>query len=77
VTTYVIRRGFYLLDPRIIDTTEKQMKASLLNGMETPGLGQPLVLENLREQNFKIDILVTYMCNRPRRDQIREMPRFL
>lgn len=59
VTTYAIRRGFYLLDPRIIDTREKRMQASLLDAMEKPDLGQSLSLADLREQNLEIDLLVT------------------
>jgi 5-formyltetrahydrofolate cyclo-ligase len=78
VTTYAIRRGFHLLDPRIIDTREKRMQASLLDGMEKPGLGHPLSLADLREAEPQ-DRFTGYRhrCNQPRRNQIRKRPRFL
>lgn len=59
VTTYAIRRGFYLLDPRIIDTSEKRRQASLLDAMEKPGMGYPVSLADMKEQNLEIDVLVT------------------
>lgn len=59
VTTYAIRRGFYLLDPRIIDTDKKRALASYLDAMEKPGLGRWISLSDLKEQKLQIDMLVT------------------
>jgi 5-formyltetrahydrofolate cyclo-ligase len=59
VTTYAIRRGFYLLDPWIIDTDAKRSHSCLLDAMEQPGLGRKISLAELREQRLEIDMLVT------------------
>lgn len=59
VTTYAIRRGFYLLDPQIIDTDKKRSEASLLDAMEKSGLGYWISLADMKEQKLKIDMLVT------------------
>lgn len=59
VTTYAIRRGFFLLDPRTIDTSEKRRQASLLDAMERPGMANAVSLRDLKEQNLKVDVLVT------------------
>ena len=59
VTTYAIRRGFYLLDPRIIDTHSKRFQSSILDAMERPGLGRWISLSSLKEQKLQVDLLVT------------------
>ena len=59
VTTYAIRRGFYLLDPQIIDTDTKRFQSSLLDAMEKSGLGRWISLSSLKEQKLQVDMLVT------------------
>ena len=55
VTTYAIRRGFWLLDPRI--PADKLDYAATLDGLET--MGEPATLETLRLWELKIDLMVT------------------
>jgi 5-formyltetrahydrofolate cyclo-ligase len=59
VTTYAICRGFYLLDPQIIDTDTKRFQSSLLDAMEKSGLGRCVSLSSLKEQKLQVDMLVT------------------
>lgn len=55
VTTYGIRRGFWVLDPRSI-AEEKWEMASLLDGMER--LGRHVTLAEIQKMG-KIDLMVT------------------
>ncbi len=59
VTTYAIRRGFWLLDPAIITTPESRSFASLLDSMEKPGLGRLLTLAEMKEMGLQLDLMVT------------------
>lgn len=59
VTTYAIRRGFYLLDPHIIDTETKRSQSCLLDAMEQPGVGRRISLAEIKELKLEIDMLVT------------------
>jgi len=58
VTSYGIRRGFWLLDPKEI-TEEKWEMAALLDGMER--LGRHVTLENIKYmcKNQRIPLMVT------------------
>ena len=56
VTTYGIRRGFFLLDPAVIDRGKYEV-CSLLDGMEL--YGAHISLSALREQTVKIPLMVT------------------
>ena len=55
VTTYAIRRGFWLLDPRI--PADKFEYAATLDGLEK--MGEPASLEAMRFSELKIDLMVT------------------
>ncbi|KAF2788554.1 hypothetical protein K505DRAFT_328855 [Melanomma pulvis-pyrius CBS 109.77] len=55
VGTHKLRRGFVLLDPKMI-SEDKHEKASWLDGMERPGIGRPVTLTQLEE---KVDLCVT------------------
>ncbi|EXJ63221.1 hypothetical protein A1O7_03668 [Cladophialophora yegresii CBS 114405] len=59
VTTYAIRRGFWLLDPAIITTAEDRKLASLLDTMEKPGLGRHLTLAEMQQLDLRVDLMVT------------------
>jgi 5-formyltetrahydrofolate cyclo-ligase len=56
VTTYGIRRGFWILDPRVI-REEKWEMASLLDGMER--VARHVTLEEIRGLPKKIHLMVT------------------
>ncbi|MCJ1283270.1 hypothetical protein MMC26_002598 [Xylographa opegraphella] len=56
MTTYAIRRGFWLLDPSRIDPS-KYWYASTLDGMER--IGQPISLSDMMNRRLKIDLMVT------------------
>jgi 5-formyltetrahydrofolate cyclo-ligase len=56
VTTYGIRRGFWLLDPRTI-SEEKWEVASMLDGMEK--VGRHVSLAEIKSLLKKIDLMVT------------------
>ena len=56
VTTYGIRRGFFLLDPAVIETSKYEV-SSLLDGMEL--YGTHVSLSQLKEQNVRISLMVT------------------
>ncbi|ORY03490.1 hypothetical protein BCR34DRAFT_605227 [Clohesyomyces aquaticus] len=57
VSTYGLRRGFVLLDPRRIGE-EKFELASLLDGMEKPGLGRNVSWTQLQEEGIRLDLCV-------------------
>lgn len=59
VTTYAIRRGFWLLDPAVIITPEQRQLASLLDAMERPGLGRPVTLAEIQKLDLKVNLMVT------------------
>jgi len=59
VTTYGIRRGFWILDPHVINTAEKQRLASFLDVMEKPGLGRHITLAEMQRRNLKVELMVT------------------
>jgi len=56
VTTYGIRRGFWLLDPRVIGEGRWEM-ASMLDAMER--LGRHVTLDEIRALPTKIGLMVT------------------
>ncbi|KAF2098321.1 5-formyltetrahydrofolate cyclo-ligase [Rhizodiscina lignyota] len=56
MTTYGIRRGFWLLDPATIDT-ELFMYASTLDGLER--VGRRVSLKDLLDLGVHVDVLVT------------------
>ncbi|KAE9369060.1 5-formyltetrahydrofolate cyclo-ligase [Stipitochalara longipes BDJ] len=56
VTTYGIRRGFWLLDPRVI-SQEKLDAASMLDGLEK--VGQRVSLADIKNLSKKVDLMVT------------------
>lgn len=56
VTTYGIRRGFWVLDPDVIPR-EKWEMASLLDGMER--LGRHVTLAEIKREIGRIDLMVT------------------
>lgn len=59
VTTYAIRRGFWLLDPTEIPAARWEY-ASTLDGMERPGLGaRALSLRQMRDEGLTVDVMVT------------------
>ena len=60
VTTYAVRRGFVLLNPKVIEWEERRRLASYLDGMEDPSCGAMHVsLTQMLHLNLKIDLLVT------------------
>ncbi|ETI22916.1 hypothetical protein G647_04710 [Cladophialophora carrionii CBS 160.54] len=59
VTTYALRRGFWLLDPVVITTPEARKLASLLDTMEKPGLGRHLTLAEMQQLDLRVDLMVT------------------
>ncbi|OAP56601.1 hypothetical protein AYL99_08713 [Fonsecaea erecta] len=59
VTTYAIRRGFWLLDPAVIVTPEARKLACLLDAMERPGLGRALSLAEIQQLGLQVDVMVT------------------
>ncbi|KIX10650.1 uncharacterized protein Z518_01734 [Rhinocladiella mackenziei CBS 650.93] len=59
VTTYGIRRGFWLLDPTTIKTREHRQLASLLDAMERPGLGKHVTLAEMQSLGLEVDLMVT------------------
>ncbi|KAF2264451.1 nagb/rpia/CoA transferase-like protein [Lojkania enalia] len=58
VPTYAMRRGFFVLDPRRISDQDFRF-ASLLDGMERPGIGRSVEVAQLKEEIGKIDLCVT------------------
>lgn len=59
VTTYAIRRGFWLLDPQRIPAARWEY-ASTLDGMERAGLGaRSITLAQMRREGLRIDVMVT------------------
>ena len=59
VTTYAIRRGFWLLDPADITTSELRRLASVLDTMEKPGLGRHVTLEEIKHLDLRVNLMVT------------------
>jgi 5-formyltetrahydrofolate cyclo-ligase len=60
VTTYGIRRGFVLLDPKVIQSEERLRLASYLDGMEDPSSGAMRIsLTQMLQVDMKIDLMVT------------------
>ncbi|KIW98368.1 uncharacterized protein Z519_00028 [Cladophialophora bantiana CBS 173.52] len=59
VTTYAIRRGFWLLDPAVIVAPEARKLACLLDAMERPGLGRHLSLAEIQQLDLRVDLMVT------------------
>ncbi|KAK4941842.1 hypothetical protein LTR10_018318 [Elasticomyces elasticus] len=59
VTTYGICRGFWLLDPAVIKTTQQRQLASLLDAMERPGLGKHITLSEMQSLGLKVELMVT------------------
>ncbi|KAF2476753.1 5-formyltetrahydrofolate cyclo-ligase, partial [Lindgomyces ingoldianus] len=58
VSTYGLRRGFVLLDPRRIGEAQLEI-ASLLDGMERPGIGQHVTWSQIQEADIHLDLCVT------------------
>ncbi|KAH8727013.1 hypothetical protein GQ44DRAFT_825565 [Phaeosphaeriaceae sp. PMI808] len=58
VGTYLLRRGFILLDPARIDDENLEL-AACLDGMEKPGIGRAVTLVQLRDQRLIIDMCAT------------------
>lgn len=56
MTTYSIKRGFWVLDPSQIDPAHYEY-AAMLDGMER--LGRPVSLENIADEIASVDYLVT------------------
>jgi 5-formyltetrahydrofolate cyclo-ligase len=56
MTTYSIKRGFWLLDPGQIPT-DKFLYAATLDGMER--VGTPLTLADIRERFTSVDYMIT------------------
>ncbi|MCJ1411657.1 hypothetical protein MMC19_005748 [Ptychographa xylographoides] len=56
VTTYAIRRGFWLLSPDHIPSSKHEY-ASTLDGMEK--LGKPICLNEMTRDKLSVDLLVT------------------
>lgn len=56
MTTYGIRRGFWLLDPRAIPE-ELYVYASTLDGMEK--VGTHICLREMRDRNLTVDMMIT------------------
>jgi 5-formyltetrahydrofolate cyclo-ligase len=56
ITTYAIRRGFWLLDPQRIAPADYRY-AAMLDGMER--LGQPLSLADIMSKGWRIPFMVT------------------
>jgi 5-formyltetrahydrofolate cyclo-ligase len=60
VTTYAIRRGFVVLDPKVIQSDEQRRLVSYLDGMEDPSLGATQIsLTEMLHLKLKIDLMVT------------------
>ena len=60
ITTYAIRRGFVLLDPKVVKSEEQRRLASFLDGMEVSSCGATYIsLTQMLQLNLKIDLLVT------------------
>lgn len=56
VTTYGIRRGFWLLDPKVIAPADYRY-AAMLDGMER--LGQPVTIADIVSNGWRIPLMVT------------------
>lgn len=56
VTSYGIRRGFWLLEPEKIPRARWEY-ASTLDGMEK--LARSITLKEMRDEGFKVDLMVT------------------
>jgi 5-formyltetrahydrofolate cyclo-ligase len=56
MTTYSIKRGFWLLDPAVIPR-DKFLYAATLDGMER--VGQPLTLADIRARFQSVDYMIT------------------
>ena len=59
VTTYGIKRGFYILSREWITKREDRVTASLLDGMERTGLGRHITLTEMKRRGIKVDLMVT------------------
>jgi 5-formyltetrahydrofolate cyclo-ligase len=60
VTTYGIRRGFIILDPKVIQSEQQRRLASYLDGMEDASSGATHIsLTQMLHLNLKIDLMVT------------------
>lgn len=57
VGTYRLRRGFVMLSPQRI-SDEKLEMASLLDGMERPGIGRHLSLAQMKDEGIHVDLCV-------------------
>ena len=58
VGTYRLRRGFVMLSPQRISDKDLEM-ASLMDGMERPGIGRHLSLAQMKDEGIHIDLCVT------------------
>jgi 5-formyltetrahydrofolate cyclo-ligase len=58
VGTYRLRRGFVMLNPQRIRGEDLDM-ASLLDGMERPGIGRHLSLAQMKDEGIHVDLCVT------------------
>jgi len=63
VTSYAMRRGFWLLDPKRIDVDANEKwkfeVAGLMDGMEKPGFGRRIGLAELRDEKLTVDLFVS------------------
>ncbi|KAF2691792.1 hypothetical protein K458DRAFT_411499 [Lentithecium fluviatile CBS 122367] len=57
VGTYRLRRGFVMLSPQRISEHHLEM-ASLLDGMERPGIGRLLTLAQMKDEGIHVDLCV-------------------
>jgi 5-formyltetrahydrofolate cyclo-ligase len=58
VGTYRLRRGFVMLSPQRISDDNFEL-ASLLDGMERPGIGRHLSLAQMKDEGIHVDLCVT------------------
>jgi 5-formyltetrahydrofolate cyclo-ligase len=58
VGTYRLRRGFVMLSPQRIGDANLEL-ASLLDGMERPGIGRHLSLAQMKDEGIHVDLCVT------------------
>jgi 5-formyltetrahydrofolate cyclo-ligase len=56
MTTYAIRRGFWLLDPKSFPS-DKYLYAATLDGMER--FGAPVTLEQIKRDLAVVDYMIT------------------
>jgi len=57
VGTYRLRRGFVMLSPQRISDENFEL-ASLLDGMERPGIGRHLTLAQMKDEGIHVDLCV-------------------